>query len=56
MASYGFSKALMTTYAKNLAKREKDLLVNVLSPGLVDTDMTKNWKGNFVKKTVKEGI
>ena len=37
---YGFSKALVNAYTYLLARREKDLIVNSVTPGWIQTDMT----------------
>ena len=41
--AYGFSKALLAAYTWILAKEEPDLLVNTVTPGFIDTDMTAGW-------------
>jgi NAD(P)-dependent dehydrogenase (short-subunit alcohol dehydrogenase family) len=49
---YGFSKAVLTGYGQVLAKSYPDLVVSTLSPGFIDTNMTK---GRGASKTPEEG-
>lgn len=41
--AYGFSKALVAAYTWILAKEEPDLIVNSVTPGFINTDMTSGW-------------
>ena len=41
--AYGFSKALLAAYTCILAKEEPDLVVNSITPGFINTDMTAGW-------------
>ena len=52
MGGYGLSKALLSCYTMLLAKQHPELLVSCLSPGFIDTSMTK---GMNASKPPEEG-
>lgn len=43
MSGYGLSKALLHSYTMLLAKEQPHLKINALSPGFIETSMTKGW-------------
>ena len=52
MGGYGLSKALLSCYTMLLAKQHPELLVSCLSPGFIETSMTK---GMGASKSPEEG-
>eukprot|EP00438_Fugacium_kawagutii_P034272 Skav205201 [mRNA] locus=scaffold376:86439:87278:+ [translate_table: standard] len=52
MGGYGLSKALLSSYTMLLARQHPELLVSCLSPGFIETGMTK---GFGASKTPEEG-
>lgn len=52
MGGYGLSKALLSCYTMLLAKQHPELLVSCLSPGFIETSMTK---GMGASKPPEEG-
>eukprot|EP01084_Bolivina_argentea_P269128 457314_1 len=57
--AYGFSKACVNTYTCFIAPNmfeNKNILVNCCTPGLVNTDLIKQWNTKSPKKSIDEGI
>lgn len=52
MGGYGLSKALLSCYTMLLAKQHPELLISCLSPGFIETSMTK---GMGASKSPEEG-
>jgi carbonyl reductase 1 len=45
LKEYGLSKALLSCFTMMLAARNKNILAFCLSPGYIDTNLTKDWPG-----------
>jgi len=41
--AYGYSKALLSAYTWLFARDHPDLIVNAITPGFINTDMTSGW-------------
>eukprot|EP00930_Biecheleria_cincta_P004966 TRINITY_DN105891_c0_g1_i1.p1 TRINITY_DN105891_c0_g1~~TRINITY_DN105891_c0_g1_i1.p1 ORF type:complete len:300 (-),score=38.19 TRINITY_DN105891_c0_g1_i1:261-1160(-) len=55
LQSYGFSKACLNVYCRLLARQHPTLLCTACSPGFVETDMVRTYKGGSKLRSVEEG-
>eukprot|EP00439_Symbiodinium_sp_Y106_P055178 s2523_g7.t1 len=55
LQSYGFSKACLNRYCQIMASKHPSLSCVACSPGFVDTEMVKSYRGDSKLKSVEEG-
>ncbi|CAE7607451.1 SDR1 [Symbiodinium natans] len=55
LQSYGFSKACLNRYCQIMAQQHPGLSCVACSPGFVDTEMVKTYRGDAKLKSVEEG-
>lgn len=54
--SYGLSKACANTYTLQLARRHPELKINAVTPGFIETDLTRGYAASQGKKPADLGM
>ena len=55
-ASYGLSKACLTVYTVQLARRFPNLKINAVTPGFINTDITRGVRAFYVHSFVRSFV